>query len=89
MKHIKLFEAFEPKVTIELSNTYTLTGPKSNEKEARKIIYDMERDMKSEFKQALEHSGESAAMDARDDVYFEFGYKEALSDLGFEMDDEE
>ena len=92
MKHIKIFEDFgqmEPTVTIELSNSYSLVGPKSNEAEARVIVDEMEEEMASEFAQALEHAGESAAMDARDDVYFEAGYKETLSALGFEMVEEE
>jgi hypothetical protein len=92
MKHIQLFEKFtggenEDEVRIELSNLYTLIGPKSNEEEARRIIAEMENEMKSEYEQALENSGESAAMDARDDVYFENGYKEILSKIGFEMED--
>jgi hypothetical protein len=89
MKHIKVFESFgmemDPTVTIELSNGYSLVGPKSNEAEARVIVDQMEEEMASEFAQALDNAGESAAMDARDDVYFEGGYKEGLSALGFEM----
>lgn len=87
MKHIKLFEDFgqmDPTVTIELSNGYSLVGPKPKEAEARVIVDEMEAEMASEFAQAMENAGESAAMDARDAVYFEGGYKEALSALGFE-----
>jgi vacuolar-type H+-ATPase subunit H len=72
-------------VRIELSNSYTLVGPKSNLEKAKKIISDMENEMKSEYNQSLENGGESAAMDARDDIYWENGYKEILSEIGFEM----
>ena len=73
-------------VRIELSNSYIIAGPKSKEEEARRIIEEMEKEMKSEFEEALENSGESAAMDARDDVYWENGYQEKLSEIGFEME---
>ena len=72
-------------VRIELSNSYTLVGPKSNLEKAKKIISDMENEMKSEYNQSLENGGESAAMDERDDIYWENGYKEILSEIGFEM----
>ena len=49
----------------------------------------MENEMESEYDQALENEGESAAMDARDDVYYENGYKEILSEIGFEMKEED
>ena len=89
---MELFEKFtggenEDKARIESSNLYTFIGPKSNEEEAKIIIAEMENEMKSEYKQALENSGESAAMDARDNVYFENGYKEILSKIGFEIED--
>lgn len=89
---MELFEKFtggenEDKVRIESSNLYTFIGPKSNEEEAKIIIAEMENEMKSEYEQALENSGESAAMDARDNVYFENGYKEILSKIGFEIED--
>ncbi len=89
MKHVKLFEQFDQKddlVNIELSNSYILVGPKSTEAEARELVADMEKEMRNEYEQALENSGESAAMDARDDVYWESGYREALSALGYEME---
>ena len=72
--------------TIELSNGYSLTGPASNEAEALAIVEEMEKEMKKAFDQAMRNGGESAAMDARDDVYFDEAFKEALSELGFEMD---
>lgn len=75
----------EEEVRIELSNSYVIAGPKSKEEEARIIVAEMENEMKTEFDQALENSGESAAMDARDDVYWENGYQEKLSEIGFEM----
>ena len=85
---MELFEKFtggenEDKARI----LYTFIGPKSNEEEAKIIIAEMENEMKSEYEQALENSGESAAMDARDNVYFENGYKEILSKIGFEIED--
>jgi len=73
-------------VRIELRNSYTLVGPESNLERAKKIIADMEAEMKSEYEQGLECGGESMAMDARDDVYWEMGYKETLSEIGFEME---
>ncbi len=79
------FEKYGETVEIELSNGYSLFGPKYKEAEARAIVDEMEAEMTSEFAQALKNAGESAAMDARDDVYFKGGYKEALSALGFEL----
>ena len=76
-------------VKIELSNAYILIGPKSNLEKAKKIVADMENEMESEYDQALENKGESAAMDARDDVYYENGYKEILSEIHFEMEEED
>lgn len=76
-------------IKITLSNSYTLIGPKENKLKAREIVKEMEREMKSEFRQAMENSGESAAMDARDDVYWEFGFRESLMELGFEMEEED
>ena len=79
----------EPMKFIELSNSYLIQGPEENLEKAKAIVEEMEKEMAQVFSEVLSYSGESAAMDARDDVYYESGYQEGLEKIGFSMVEEE
>lgn len=74
---------------IELSNSYLIQGPEENLEKAKAIVEEMEKEMAQVFSEVLEYSGESAAMDARDDIYYESGYQDELAKIGFSMAEEE
>ena len=74
---------------IELSNSYLIQGPEANLEKAKAIVEEMEKEMAQVFSEALGNSGESAAMDARDDIYYESGYQDKLAKIGFSMVEEE
>jgi hypothetical protein len=74
---------------IELSNSYLIQGPEENLEKAKAIVEDMEKVMAQVFSETLANSGESEAMDARDDIYYESGYQDMLAKIGFSMVEEE
>ena len=79
----------EPMKFIELSNSYLIQGPEENLEKAKAIVEEMEKEMAQVFSEVLSYSGESQAMDARDDVYYESGYQDELAKIGFSMVEEE
>ena len=79
----------EPMKFIELSNSYLIQGPEENLEKAKAIVVEMEKEMAQVFSEVLSYSGESQAMDARDDVYYESGYQDELEKIGFSMVEEE
>jgi hypothetical protein len=74
---------------IELSNSYLIQGPEENLEKAKAIVEEMEEEMAQAFSETLANSGESQAMDARDDIYYESGYQDMLAKIGFSMVEEE
>ena len=74
---------------IELSNSYLIQGPEENLEKAKAIVEEMEKEMAHAFSETLANSGESEAMDARDDIYYESGYQDMLAKIGFSMVEEE
>lgn len=70
-------------ITIELTNGYTITGPKAQEAEALSLVDEINQEMKITFDEYSEE-GESRAMDMRDDTIYE--YEEQLQRIGFKID---
>jgi len=70
---------------IELLNGFDIEGPSKNYIKAKQIVKAIDKEMKSVMKE-YEDEGESAAMDARDDVFYE--YEEQLKEIGFKQIDE-
>lgn len=68
---------------LDLSSGYTATGPKKNLSKAKSIIKKMEKEMAAVFAE-YEDEGESAQMDARDEVMYD--YEGALKKLGYSLD---
>lgn len=68
--------------TIETTNGFTLVGPSENLKEAKELVKIMGKEMNSVYKEELDHVGESLAMDARDDVFWN-DYEEKFKTLGY------
>ena len=66
-------------ITIELTNGYTITGPKSQESEALSLVEEINQGMETTFDEYLEE-GE----DMRDDTIYEYGDK--LQRIGFQID---
>jgi hypothetical protein len=73
------------KQKIELSNSYVIEGPVENLEKATVLVATLEREMQTRYNETLQFSGESAAMDARDDVYEE--YLDDFKSIGFQMID--
>jgi hypothetical protein len=70
-------------ITIELTNGYTITGPKTRESEALSLAEEINQEMKTTFDEYL-NEGESIAMDMRDDTVYE--YEDKLQRIGFQID---
>ena len=70
--------------TVEICNGFTLLGPSENLDSAKAILTDMEKEMKQTYKEYMSFSGESAAMDARDDVFFD-EYEDKFKKLGYTL----
>lgn len=70
-------------ITIELTNGYTITGPKAQEAEALSLVDEINQEMETTFDEYFEE-GESRAMDMRDDTIYE--YEEQLQRIGFKID---
>lgn len=86
MKHIKLFENFDSDGVIEIYNGFTLSGPIQNLEVAKELASEMEGEMKQTYDEYMNFNeeSESAAMDARDDVFFD-DYEEKFIDLGYKL----
>ena len=69
--------------TIELTNGYTITGPKTQESEALSLADEINQEMKTTFDE-YQNEGESIAMDMRDDTIYE--YEDKLQRIGFQID---
>jgi hypothetical protein len=70
-------------ITIELTNGYTITGPKTQESEALSLVDEINQEMETTFDEYFEE-GESIAMDMRDDTIYE--YEDKLQRIGFQID---
>ena len=76
----------EKSTSIEVCNGFTLIGPTKNFEVAKKMTKEMEKEMKSTYKEYKKFSGESGAMDARDDVFFD-DYEDKFKGIGFVLSD--
>ena len=73
---------------IEIYNGFTLLGPVVNLEDAKVLASEMEGEMKKTYDEYMDFSedSESAAMDARDDVFFN-DYEDKFGDLGYKLQD--
>ena len=74
------------KSSIEICNGFVLSGPTENLDSVKEIVREMEKEMKQTYKEYMGFTGESAAMDARDEVFF-MGYEEKFQNLGYILED--
>jgi hypothetical protein len=74
---------------IELSNSYLIQGPEEKLEKSKAIVEEMDKEIAQAFSETLANSGESEAMDARDDIYYESGYQDMLAKIRFSMVEEE
>ena len=72
------------KIMLSLINGFVISGPKEREKEGRNLLNVVNKEMLSAYKDAKrEGRSESAQMDERDDVFYQF--EEEFEKLGFKL----
>ena len=71
-------------ITLELMNGYTVSGPESEREAAELLVSEINSEMQLTYDE-FDDEGESLAMDARDDVVYE--YEDQLAELGFGLDE--